>query len=356
VQPPSSAEPLRGALVGYGLAGRFFHAPLISSTPGLGLATVVTSNAERTEQARAEHPGTAIVPTADDLFAAAGDHDFVVIATANDAHVPLARAAIDAGLPVVVDKPLAPDAEQARELVERAESAAVPLTVFHNRRWDSDQLTLDRLRDEGRVGEVLRYESRFERWRPELKPGNVWREVQPPEAGGGVLLDIGTHLIDQALRHFGRVASVYAEIANRRGGAADDDVFVALTHRGGVISHLWASTLAAAPGPRLRVLGDRAAFVVDGLDGQEAALRAGARPAHGDWGHEPPENWGRLLVGEKEEPVTSEPGDWPAFYAELERALRDAGPMPVDPLEAVAGLEVVDAARRSAAAGSPMSL
>ena len=176
-----------------------------------------------------------------------------------------------------------------------------------------------------------RYESRFERWRPRPRPG-AWREETPPERGGGVLLDLGAHLVDQAVRLFGPVRDVYGEVAARRGGAADDDAFIALRHESGVESHLWASSVAAAPGPRLRVLGDGGAYVVDEVDGQEAALAAGERPRPGEpWGREPPQRWGRLVHGDASEPVPSEPGDWPRFYAELAAALRAAPRRPSIP-------------------------
>ena len=339
----------RVALIGFGLAGATFHAPLIAATPGLALATIVTADAERSQRARREYPGVRVEPAAAALWERSAEHDLVVVATANEVHAELAGAAIDAGLAVVVDKPLAPSAAEARELVERAAAGGVTLTVFQNRRWDSDQLTLRRLLDQGRLGRVHRYESRFERWRPRPRPG-AWREETPPERGGGVLLDLGAHLVDQALRLFGPVRDVYGEVAARRGGAADDDSFVALRHESGVESHLWASSVAAAPGPRLRVLGGEGAYVVDEVDGQEAALAAGERPRPGEpWGREPPQRWGRLVRGDASEPVPSEPGDWPRFYAELEAALRDGAPPPVDPADAVTVLELLERARRSAA-------
>jgi predicted dehydrogenase len=287
-----------------------------------------------------------VVASVDDVWES--DHDLVVVAAPNDLHVPLARAAVDRGVAVVVDKPLAPTADEGRALVERARARGVLLTAFHNRRWDSDQLTLRRLLREGELGDVLRFESRFERWRPELGPETkAWRDLAGAPAGG-IVLDLHPHLVDQALTLFGPVEHVHAEIDARRVGA-DDDAFLALRHRDGVTSHLWASAVAAAPGPRLRVLGTRGAYVVDGVDSQEDALKAGARPGDGEWGVEPPERWGRLVRGEESTPVPSEAGDWPAFYAGVERALRTGGPAPVDPADAVAGLEILDAARRSAA-------
>jgi predicted dehydrogenase len=340
---------VRATVIGYGLAGAVFHAPLVAATDGLELAAIVTSNPERQEQARRDHPEAHVVATADEAF----DHgaDLVVVATPNDTHAPLARAAIDRGAAVVVDKPLALSAAEARELVSHASGR---LTVFQNRRWDSDQLTLRRLFREGSLGEVLRHESRFERWRPEPRPG-AWRETRTPEEGGGVLLDLGAHLIDEALQLYGPATQVYAEIASRRGGAADDDGFVALTHASGTVSHLRASAVTAAPGPRLRVLGSQAAFVVEEVDGQEDALRAGLRPGRDEpWGEVPARQWGRLVRGDESEsePVPSERGAWPAFYAGVERWLREGGSPPVDPADAVRVLEVVEAARLSAMEGS----
>jgi scyllo-inositol 2-dehydrogenase (NADP+) len=347
---------LRGAVIGYGLAGSVFHAPLISSTPGLTVASVVTGNSERQAEASRAHPEARVVSDSEEVFETASEHDFVVVAAPNDAHAPLARRALDVGLPVVVDKPLAPTATEARSLVEHAEGLGVLITAYMNRRWDSDQLTLRRLLDEGMLGEVLHYESRLERWKPALSGSKPWREVSPSETGGGVLLDLGTHLVDQAVVLFGPVARVYAELESRRGGVADDDAFLALEHGSGARSHLWASLVAAAPGPRLRVLGDRAAYIVTDVDGQEDALRSGARPSGDEWGIEPAERWGRLVAEERSEAIASERGDWPRFYTELERALRQRSQPPVDPWDAVAGLEVLDAARRSAATATVIAV
>jgi predicted dehydrogenase len=339
---------LKGAIIGYGLAGAIFHGPLISSTAGLAVASVVTSDPGRREQARRDHPGARVVSTPDELWRLADEHDFVVVAARNDAHLYLGERALDAGLAVVVDKPLATSAEEALALVEHARRSCQLLTVFHNRRWDSDYRTLRRLLAEDALGDVLRYESRFERWRPKPR-ADAWRETSEPGQGGGVLLDLGSHLVDQALQLFGPVSDVYAEIDNRRGSPGDDDAFVALRHRSGTYSHLWMSALAAAPGPRLRVLGTRAAYVVHEGDGQEDALRSGRRPDDRQtWGIEPESRWGQLARGEESDTVPSEPGAWPAFYTDLERALRVGGPPPVDPADGVATLEVIDAARRSA--------
>ena len=338
-------------IIGYGLAGRVFHAPLIAATPGLRVAAIVTSNAERRQQARSDHPDAALLDSPQDLWARAAELDAVAVATANDSHAPLANQAIDHGLAVVVDKPLALSSHEAGELIAHARERGVLLTVFQNRRWDSDQLTLSKLSGDGSLGTILRYESRFERWRPEAHP-EVWREARTPDEGGGLLLDLGSHLVDQALQHFGAVQTVYAEIANRRGTPADDDTFLALTHRSGTISHLHASALAAAPGPRLRVLGTEAALIVRELDSQEDRLRAGQRPdTTDDWGTEPEHTRPRLIAGEHSVPLTPERGAWQTFYARFEQALTTghAADLPVDPDDALQVLRVLEAARMSAA-------
>jgi predicted dehydrogenase len=336
-------DALRTALIGYGLAGQAFHAPLIAAVPGLELAGVVTRDDARREALGREHPRARALDSADEVWD--GDFDLVVVAAPNRAHVPLARAAIAAGLPVVVDKPLAATAAEGEELVEDARGAGVMLTVFQNRRWDGDYLTARRLIESGRLGRVLRWESRFERWRPEIKEG--WRESADPDEAGGVLFDLGPHLIDQALGLFGPIESIYAELDARRPGAqVDDDAFVALEHSSGTRSHLWMSAVAAELGPRLRVLGDRGAYVKHGLDVQEDALRAGRRPDEPGFGEEPEGGWGVVGAGEEWSPVRTEPGAYVRFYEGVERALRAGGPPPVDPLDAVAALEVIDAARR----------
>jgi scyllo-inositol 2-dehydrogenase (NADP+) len=332
------------ALLGYGLAGSVFHAPFISTTPGLRLSVIVTGNEERREQVGREHPGVEVVGTADEVWERAAELDLAVIATPNKSHLPLGLAALEAGLAVVVDKPLALNAVEARSLVDAAAERGLMLSAFQNRRWDGDFLTLRRLLGANELGRVHRFESRFERWRPQL--GDGWRERTPAAEGGGLLLDLGSHLVDQAVQLFGPVRELYAEVdARHEGAVADDDVFLALEHESGVRSHLWASVLAADPGPRFRVLGDRAAFVKHGLDVQEEALRAGRSPTEPGFGEEPRERWGRLVTGEEQSEVPTEPGSYSSFYAGVAASLRDGAPPPVDPRDAVAVLELLDEAR-----------
>lgn len=339
-----SPAPLRVALIGYGLAGQSFHAPLIRAVRGLQLAAIVTSDPSRAAAARARHPGAAVVPDAARIRDMAAELDIAVVATPNRTHVPLATAALEAGLDVVVDKPLAVTAADARGLIEEARRRDRLLTVYHNRRWDGDFLTLRRLVDEGALGDVHRFESRFERWRPAPKPG--WRQEPDPGAAGGLLYDLGPHLIDQALVLFGPVREVHAELDRRRPGArVDDDVFLALTHESGVRSHLWMNVISAAPAPRFRVLGSRATWTKHGLDVQEARLRGGADASSPGFGEEPPELHGVIHDGDRPRPVPTAEGSWVAFYAALERAVRERSAPPVDPADAVAGLAIIEQAR-----------
>ncbi|NED10267.1 Gfo/Idh/MocA family oxidoreductase [Streptomyces sp. SID9124] len=357
----TSGTPLRVGLVGFGLAGSVFHAPLITATEGLALDTVVTRDEQRRAEALAAYPGVRFADSPDELWQRADELDLIVIASPNRTHVPLARAALEAGLPVVVDKPVAGTAAEARELAALAEERGLLLSVFQNRRWDNDFLTLRALLVDGALGEVQRFESRYERWRPQLKGG--WRESGDPQEIGGLLYDLGSHVVDQALTLFGPAAQVYAESDLRRpGAAADDDTFVAITHTSGVRSHLYVSATTAQLGPRFRVLGSSAGFVKYGLDPQEAALREGARPAPGEpWGEEGEELWGRLGAGESPltgggTPVRTLPGDYPAYYAAVNDALRGTGDNPVTALQAAEALDVLEAARRSAREGVTVTL
>jgi predicted dehydrogenase len=347
--------PIRVGLLGYGLAGSVFHGPLIAAASGLRLDVIVTSDPDRQARASREHPAAKILSDADNLWAQAASLDLVVVATPNRFHVPLALAAIEAGLAVVVDKPMAPSSEEARRLLATARERNLPLTVFQNRRWDGDFLTVRRLLDEGALGRVLRFESRFERWVPTVDTG--WRERGAPGEAGGVLFDLGAHLIDQAVQLFGPVSLLYAEVDRRRAGAeVDDDAFVALAHVSGTRSHLWMSAATPQLGPRIRVLGDRAGYTTLGLDVQEGALANGASPADAGFGEEAPELWGVLGSEGDLRRVRTERGRYGAFYPAVAAALRDGSPMPVDPADSVRVLELIEAAHRSASTGQTIDL
>jgi len=332
------AHPLAVGLVGYGDAGRGIHARLLHEA-GHTVAAVVTRAEARAEQARTDWTGVEVVPDVDALLALAPSLDVVVVASPTGLHREHALAVLGAGLPVVVDKPLGTSARETREIAEAGQAAGGRLTVFHNRRWDAEQLTLRSVLADGALGEVHRFERRWERWRP--VPKDRWKENDP--VAGGLLLDLGPHLVDSAVQLFGPVASVYAEVRALT-TVAPDDVFVALQHTGGVRSHLTAGGLVGAPGPRTRVLGSGGAFLVTSFEGEPTPFAAlddaapGGPDAHGGW----------LVHGSERVPVPRAPGGHADFYREVARWLRDGGPVPVDPWDAVRTAEVLDAASLSA--------
>ncbi len=344
------SKPVRWALAGYGAGGRTFHAPLIRSAAGIELVAVVTGSPERRAQVQADDPGTATVPALADLPAlgVAG----VTVTTPNTTHAPLAHEALDLGLHVVVDKPFALTAADAAAVVEHAERVGRSVIPYQNRRWDSDLLTVRRLLDEGVLGRVHRFTSRFDRFRP-VKAS--WHGASVAE-GGGVLFDLGPHLIDQATHLFGPIESVHADLQTVRPGAgAEDQIELHLLHTSGVRTTLAAGLASAAPGPRLQVNGDRGGFVIDGFDIQETQLKAGGSPATlgAAFGVEPESAWGRLYLGDgPADPVPSERGAWDTFYPAVARAVRGLGQPPVRARDAVATARVLDAARTSAAQGT----
>ncbi|HEX4225505.1 MAG TPA: Gfo/Idh/MocA family oxidoreductase [Pseudonocardiaceae bacterium] len=342
-----ASSALRVGILGYGIGGQRFHAPLTAATAGLDLSVIVTGNPQRAAHAKTAYPGTDIVPDADALFARIDELDLVVVSTPNRTHVPLALRAIESGTPVVVDKPFAPTVAEAQRVVDAAQAAQVGLTVFQNRRYDSDFLTVRTLVASGRLGTVFRFESRYDRWVP--TPKDNWREFGDPAEAGGLLYDLGAHIIDQALQLFGPVAQVYAELDRRRPGVqVDDDTFVALHHVNGVRSHLWTSTLAATRNPRFRVLGEAGTFTKYGLDVQEPQVIGGMTPGAPGWGVEPEADRGTFGDGEDTELIPTEIGDYPRFYAQVRDAVRGQGPFPVEARGAVEALRVIEAARRSA--------
>lgn len=334
---------VRVGLVGYGDAGRGIHAPLIAEA-GLELAVIAASAPARVERARAEHPSARVVPDLPALLARRDDVDVVVLTSPTGAHVEQVLACAAAGVPVVSEKPLGVDAASAARAADGARAAGVPMTVFHNRRWDPEQLTLAALVAGGQLGEVFRFERRWERWRP--VPKDRWRENAPAEQGGGLVLDLQSHLVDAATSLFGPVTSVLADITART-TTADDDAFLLLTHASGVRSHLSALSLAGAPGPRTRVLGTGGAYLMGPYEREPSAFAALA---------DAPGATGWLVRGEERVPVPTAPGGHADFYRAVGAALAAGTPeqqqaaMPVQPEQAVAVMAVLDAARASSAA------
>jgi len=340
--------PIRTGIIGYGLSGRVFHAPFIAANPRFSLEVVATSHAGRQTVARSQHPTIETVNTPADLIARG--LDLVVLASPGHAHLEQGLAALAAGSAVVVDKPFAASVAEAEQLIAAAEAAGRPLMVFQNRRWDGDFLTVQKLLAAGEFGTVHRFESTFERWSPGLR--DRWQDTTTSAQGAGITFDLGSHLIDQALHLFGPATIADAELSIlRTGGVSDDEAFISLLHSTGTQSHLTISRFAGQNGPRFRVLGNRSAFTIYGLDPQEAALGAGGSPTDAGFGVAPEEAWGTVgITGSEEFPLTKVPtetGRYAAFYEGAAAAIRDAGPLPVDPRDALETLRIIEGVHAS---------
>jgi len=350
-----TSRTLRAGLVGYGFAGQTFHASVLSAVPGLQLAAVASSQPHKVH---AEWPGVAVVPDFEALVARA-DIDLVVVATPNAQHFPVARAALEAGKHVVVDKPFTLNAAEARELELLAGRQDRVLSVYQNRRFDADYLTLKDVLASGEVGRPVYLESHFDRFRPEVR--DRWREQKVP--GAGLWVDLGAHLVDQAVQLFGKPDTLQLDTAVLREGAQVEDYFHALLrYESGphaplrVVLH--ATTLAAHAAPRYILHGTRGSYVKHGVDPQEDALRAGGRPGSADWGTDPLpgelktvaiENWVR------ESTVPNRRGNYVDYYAAVRDAILGIGPNPVPPAEAVALMELLDLGTRSAREGRALA-
>jgi predicted dehydrogenase len=336
------AAPIRTAVVGFGISGKVFHAPLVAADPQYSLDVIVTADPARAAEAARLYPQARIVPTPEAMFAQTGGLDLVILGTPPHTHFDLAATAIAHGLHVVVDKPFVPTTAQGEKLIALASEAGVQLTVFQNRRWDADFLTLQKLLRDGALGEVRTFESRFEWWRPEGF-GN-WRDTVSLAEGGGILHDLGAHLIDQAVQLFGPVAESYGETANHGPApeGADTEAFVSLLHESGVRTRLWMNGMAAQVGPRFHVLGSESGYTKWGLDGQEPALAAGMTPSDPAYGVDPQKSWGVLGVDGAATPVPAERGAYPRFYTELATALHGHGSAPVDPAQSLEVLRIIE--------------
>ncbi|WP_422390809.1 Gfo/Idh/MocA family protein [Arthrobacter sp. N1] len=339
--PPD--RPISTVLVGFGHGGRVFHAPLLRHDPRFDVAAVVTRSEARQDAARTEHPDAVVVGTLGDALRAVPALELAVITTPNATHGPLATAALAAGLHVVVDKPLVVDAEEGERLRHAALQAGRLLVPFHNRRWDGDVLAVRAAVDAGRLGSVRSVESAVESWKPTV--GKAWKREAAPAAGGGVLHDLGTHLIDQALVLFGPGEAVFAQLhRNREDTSAEDTAFVVIEHASGVTSHVRAGTLEPLARPRFRVTGSAGSLVITGTDPQEALLDRGVPPAGVAVAAAglPGASRGVLGAGGTAEPFPVGPGDYPAFYAGLAAAIDGEGPPPVAVEEALAVVRLIE--------------
>ena len=336
---------IRAGLVAFGMAGRVFHAPLLSSVDGLELAAVVERNSNNAAE---RYPGIITYRSLDDLLADASI-DLVVVATPSGSHFQVAKQVLEAGKNVVVDKPVAPTSAEIAELIRIATVHSALLFPFHSRMWDSDYLTLVKLIGEGSLGRLVHFESTLDRWRPGLTARRPWKE--DPAQGGGVLLDLGTHIAYQAVELFGKPESVGGEVLRERDGVGADDSFTVRMHYSGFTVTLGSTCLSALARPRFHLRGTRGNYWKWGVDPQEAALNKVTRIADRHWGEEPPTDWGTLCVDADGETVSRTvepvPGDYRLYYAAVRDALLGKAPSPVPAVAAWRAARILEWASES---------
>jgi len=338
------ANPLNVGLIGFGLAGRVFHAPLIHANPDLRLTHIVQRHGDEAEK---KYPQAKLLRDADELFSEKSI-DLVVVATPNTSHFELAAKALSAGKHVVVDKPFAVTSADADKLIDLARKMGRVISAFQNRRWDGDFLTVRQILDQKRLGRLAEYESRFDRFRPALKPG-AWREEAIP--GSGVLFDLGSHLIDQAIVLFGRPQGIFADLRSQRDRAVAVDSFeVHLAYPAFKVT-LKAGSLVCEPSPRFTLYGTQGSYLKFGLDPQEEALKQGGSPAQPNWGSEPEEAWGTLtncngnLTREKYPTLA---GCYPEYYKNIYEAITGKAELAVKPEQAKEVIRLIELAEQSA--------
>jgi scyllo-inositol 2-dehydrogenase (NADP+) len=323
---------IRAGLVGFGMAGRVFHAPLLSSVEGVELAAVM----ERSSNKAAErYPGITVYRSLEAMLADDSLGLFVV-ATPNGTHFAIAKEILQAGKNVVVDKPMTLTSAEAAELIALAKAKKVLLAPFFNRRWDSDFLTVQNLIHEGSLGRIVALESRLDRWRPAPLTERFWKERA--DEGGGTLLDLGPHLADQALVLFGKPEAVGAEVVREKDGSgANDSITIRLRYPGFMVT-LGANSLSLPAAPRFHLRGTKGGYVKNGVDPQEAALNKITRITDSAWGQDPAANWGMLHIGidggTVSRPVPALPGDYRLYCAGIRDALLGKAPAPVAGVDA----------------------
>ena len=328
----------RVGIAGYGLAGRYFHAPLLKAAE-FDVVGTLTTRPDRKAAAISDFPEISVVESIEELLKL--NLDLLVVASANNAHASQAIAGLKAGVPVVVDKPMGRTLKETKEIIDFSKQVNVPVTTYFNRKWDSDALTIKKIIKEGTLGNIFRLDSRFERFKPELTPGS-WRESQTASEGGGNLLDLQPHLVSTALDWFGPAELISSSVRSIRGGS-DDDITLVLKHESGVDSYLSASAINGAPGPRIRVTGDKGSLIINDLDPQEPLLRSGKYPKGGQWS-ESTKSEAFLHLGDKVISYPSVDGNYSLFYIQVKQAL-SGGVWPVTTDEALSVAEIIDKAR-----------
>ncbi len=343
-----STSNIRTGIIGFGLSGRVFHAPFIDVVEGFELSKISTSNPERVALAKERYPSAEIVSEVKDIISDP-NIDLVIVTSPNTDHFRWAKESLLAGKHVVVEKPFTVDVAEADELIELAEKQQKLLTVYHNRRFTSDTKTVKRLLDSGLLGDIVDYETHFDRFRFDPRPGGAWREEPLP--GSGIFYDLGSHLIDQALWFFGKPEAVTANINQQRPWAKADDHFDVRLHYPTFTATLKSGMICRIPGPTYMLHGTNGSFVKYGLDVQEATLDAGAKPVGKEWGKEPKEIWGEINADYKGVKITgkieSEHGDYKDYFINLRDAINGKAEIAVKAEEARSVMKIIELAFQS---------
>jgi scyllo-inositol 2-dehydrogenase (NADP+) len=335
-------KPINVGLAGYGFSGQSFHRPLLQHSHNFEIHTIMSSNKEKVQ---ADMGGVNVVPSLQELLQE--DIELVVITTPNHLHYDMIKQSLTAGKHVVVEKPFVTESEQGEELIRLAEENGLVLSVFHNRRWDADFLTIRNLMEKKKLGDISTYEAHFDRYRPMVK--DRWKENKIE--GGGVLYDLGSHLIDQALCLFGKPQWVFADVFSQRDPEKAEDYFQITLGYDTVRIGLYSRSIVLDPGPRYQLHGQKGSFVKYGMDRQEADLKEGINPYSASWGMEDEESWGTLSLIEEEEvnkvKLSSEKGDYTQYYQGIFEAVRNNQPIPVRAEEALNVIEIIEACKKS---------
>ncbi|CAN7217801.1 oxidoreductase [Rossellomorea sp. LjRoot5] len=344
-------QPIKVGLAGYGFSGQSFHRPLLSHLEEFHIEAVMSSNEEKVVN---DLEGTIVVPSLEDLLQE--DIELVVITTPNHLHYSMIKQSLLAGKHVIVEKPFVTNSRDGKELLALAKEKGLHLSVFHNRRWDADFLTIQQLLKEETLGQIFTYEAHFDRFRPTIK--DRWKENKIE--GGGVLYDLGSHLLDQALTLFGAPEWVQADVFPQRNPDKAEDYFLITLGYDVLRVQLYSRSIVLDPGPRYQVHGLKGSFVKHGMDRQEDDLKAGKNPVSEQWGVEDEENWGVLttISGEEvtSEVIPSEKGDYTQFYLGVYGAVRENSSLPVDPEDALQVITIIEACKESAATGRVINM
>ena len=339
---------IKTALIGYGFSSQTFHIPFLLCNKNFQISAISSS---KPELVKSQLPDAVVYESAEALITES-DVDLVIITTPNELHFPLAKLALEHGKHIVIEKPFVTNSEDGKTLIELAKKHNRIASVFQNRRWDGDFLTVKKLISEERLGAVRIFESHFSRFRP--TPKQRWRESG--ELGSGILFDLGPHLIDQALQLFGMPNAITAQCKMMRDGAASVDFFHLVLHYENHLAILEASPYSAAPNARFSVQGTKAQYVVQGLDPQEDLLKAGISPKFDSWAQEDEENFGQLYTDDQMKIIPTERGKYQCYFAKLATAINDGEPNPVSLDEALQNIRLIELAMESSESGKTLTV